>query len=272
LTLAATFDGTVVHALYTSLAARMHLLTSNSTVDLLSRPANTRSFFSDLPLETRAGAYHGLEVAVHHPISEASVRCDVEAWLRAAMAAGLITATKFVNVPEVLSPELVSQRFASELYCEALAIASQRALSILNVIRDAGGATTPPVSVVESEIAAVYTAFISSMPARGQALLAHASCFERLVEQIEPTNAKQREDINAKDEFKSAQFALPSLKSYHRISRDLRRQLSGIETNEGQELVARFAHNQVIRLWGPEYPGAKKTELEILRRLALSCV
>jgi hypothetical protein len=268
---------TAVHALYPSVAARFRLV-----VELLSVPEqlglpHDACFFVDMPVMTSSGTRDGLELGYASERRSPGVLEALGAALERARAAGLVVATSVAGPPQALAPTIFEQGIVPSFYPRALVLGSVRAARILQSVPSlpepghTGTAGVPP-AVVREELDCTYRALIPHRVQRRSAMLDHAAWVEGVAQQGGSTTTPQHEFGNAPP--------LPSTNAYAAMRPLMRRQILRIATRMDQSrpsatalglqtaMIARLAHIQVVRLWGPAYEGSLLQEAALLRDLA----
>jgi hypothetical protein len=267
---------TVVQILFASIEARIKLLTAHRPSRLPSASAGGHWYFADIPIETVAGPYHGLEFAVERCGENEDAALSLESWMRDNVTAQLCRMASLVTEPTILSPELFPAQWIPTTYPAAVTIASRRACAILSGIA-AAGETRASAATVRDELEAVYRAFLPNPPDRRKVLETHAAWLETM------SNHRTHKTPQSGDagQAASALFATSpfELEPYEPAATNLRAEvrkvIAGKPSRGGAAysdllgaLVARFAHVQVVRLWGPERPNAFLREAALLRSLA----
>jgi hypothetical protein len=268
---------TIVHMVFVSLKARMRLLTVQGSPVLPLEEPDVRWFFVDIPITTAGGSFHGLEFAILHRDCNEAIRKRLNSWISDAFTAGLLLTATFAKDSVVMEPSLFLDSFVPGHYPEALAVASARAGIILASVAKRRGIRATAAAVKE-ELAGIYRAFLPDHSERAHALRSHAEwleCFcNRRTDPIMKSEKRVVKQKQYRDELK-----LSILKPYESVAEQLNAEIRGKngESCGGSRftcsklcttLLARFAHIQVVRLWGPEYPDALLKEAKILRDLA----
>src|SRR5215471_11856741 len=80
---------TVVQVLFASIEARIQLLTAHRPARLPSAASSGNWYFADVPIETAAGSYHGLEFAVEQCGENEDAALSLKSWMHDNMTARL---------------------------------------------------------------------------------------------------------------------------------------------------------------------------------------
>jgi hypothetical protein len=268
---------TIAQVLYASLEARTQVLTSLGLRWVVSSEINGRWFFADIPICTKAGKCHGLEIAVCHRADDEAVPQRFGRWLRDCLAGCFSAAPAFTATSLILQPQLFLDNRIPDKYPEALAIASSRAATILAMSVELGE-TRASIMAARKELIAIYRAFLPDQYERKKGLLFHAQWLESLFPPAAEI-AMETHESSSKRYEELCRIERLVLQPYDTLASHIRSELErhtskksdcGAWTyaNLHNTLVARFAHIQLIRLWGPEYPGALHREAQIVRCLA----
>jgi hypothetical protein len=271
---------TALHVAYATPAARLRVVTHLSTA--LSGPW----YFADVPVVLGDAVQDGLEVGLRcEPGHQIAIE-EAGAALDAAVRHGLVTALAAAEAPLVLQPRLFPGEAVLPCYPLALAADSSRAVARYpGLIRDE--VVSAPGALVRAELALTYRAWMPRQSQRRTAMLWHANWLEAaagesddesLTAAAEATNA---EGAAAAQEEELAWDPAPA-GAYGNLRPRMRRQIARLidrMRRRGKELpvdgatiqailVARLAHTQVVRLWGPTYPQSLRREAALLRGLA----
>jgi hypothetical protein len=268
---------TIAQLLYASLEARIKVLTSPGLQWAVSSEINNGQwFFADIPIGTKAGKCHGLEIAVCHPSDDEAVPERFARWLGDCLAASLSAAPSLVTASLILQPRLFLDNRVPDKYPEALAIASSRAATILAMCVELGETRASTVAA-RRELAAIYRAFLPDQSECKKGLMFHAQWLESLSPSAEI--AMETHESSSEREEELCRIERLLLQPYGTVASHIRSELERHVSDRRESgawdyadlrntLVARFAHIQLLRLWGPEYPGALRREAQIVRCLA----
>jgi hypothetical protein len=187
------------------------------------------------------------------------------AWIRETLLEGLIDLAAPCDSLPVLDPALFPANRMPAAYPAALAIGSQRAVSIIGALSDS--AVGASMVVAREELALTYRALVPRSRRRA-ALLWHATWLEAMAgvaETLAPAGSMPLEGAD------TTPVALPPLGDYAAPRRNLARYRArlarlgpaldpAVEADDAlASIVARLAHIQTIRLCGP--PGADARSL-----------
>jgi hypothetical protein len=277
---AARVTWTVVHLVYPSLAARCRLIGQHSHDWAGATGTAGRWFFVDVLLETAAGPRGGLEFACWHPPDGSASLTHTRAWLRQCLAAGLIEASAGAPAPLVLEPHLFPGAVVPSVFPAALAEGSARAAHVLRATA-AVRAERASEPVVRAELLAIYAGLLPRRSWRQRGLVWHATWLETIAAQAgrhtvsEANAARDGADI-------AVPPSLPGRAAYAALRPHLAREAAAIAAKRRRlgddafgdpaavriALVARLAHVQALRLWGPDDPQALLREAALVRDLA----
>jgi hypothetical protein len=230
-------------------------------------------FFVDVPLGTGSGRHHGIELGLQRQHG-ASADEQVKDLLQSAIREGLTTTTGGGVKPLVLQRGLFPCGVVPSFYPEALAIGSARAADMLAQLRRAS-ALRASVAMVRQELALTYEALIPRAEQRWTAMRWHADWLEW----VDGERNAVDDDPGSTDEFgNEADLPVPATAAYVALRRRMGSQISRLQSVEEDPpmdgammraaLLARLAHTQVVRLWGPRDPQNLRREAALLRSLA----
>jgi hypothetical protein len=263
----------VAHLLYTSPDARLQIVTHElgALGDETTVPA---WFFVDLPLGTGADARQGLEIAVWGRFREAAIGPLLSDGMRRWLAAGLVAAAREVGASLVLQPALFPGEVLPPCYPDALAAGSRRARVILTEVA-AAGCVRASAATVRAELAATYRMLVPDPPRRRTALTWHADWLEAVAQE---TGKGGRDAVNGNE---AGEIPVPAAwpVEYAPLRRRLATHVARLiaRGNIAPEkvrdaayaaLVARLAHIQTLRLWGPPRGDELRREAAVVRELA----
>src|SRR5581483_2584778 len=263
---------TVVQIMFASIEARIKLLTAHRPSRLPAAGADGHWYFADIPIETAAGTYHGLEFAIERSGETEDAALSLENWMRDNVTAQLSRRASLLTEPTILNPELFAARWIPATYPAAVTIASRRACAILSRVA-AAGETRASAAMVRDELEAVYRAFLPDPGERRKVLETHAAWLVAMSNHSAPKASQPGDDQGGCVTFSASPFELERYEhaAIH-LRAEVRNAVAGNSSRGGAAytnllgaLVARFAHVQVVRLWGPERPNAFLREASLLR-------
>jgi len=234
-------------------------------------------YFVDLPAADEASA--SIEVGFAREAVEPLLPPAVEAWAHALLRAGWAVAARPVAAPALLAPALFPGGRPPAAYPLLLARGSHRALALLGALA-ARGLSAAPEALVAAELAATYRALIPRRAARAAALRWHATWLDAVAPAgavpapLAPAGAVL-DDATGWTAVADATAALEDAALRRGLARAAVRAARAMAADEGCDaataraaLVARLAHVQVVRLWGPDAPAALAREAALARALA----
>lgn len=267
---------TFVHLICKSPIARLRLIAERFPPVGQQR----RWFFVDVPLTGVDRASYGLEVGLQESSGDRSVDHEIHSFLETAHREGLIKEAEIATASFVLVPKLFLQEFIPTSFVNALAIGSLRATDILRTIYSIG-ASRASWGMVHDEFATIYRELIPNPNQRLMALDWHATWLKEFAAH---TSNESESDLAAKQDKTGIHVSIEPIHRYLRISKVLTREIEAmVEQLEKAQIasrptanvlratvVARLAHIQAVRLWGPDYSNEPHYEGLILRQLTES--
>jgi hypothetical protein len=268
---------TVVQVLFASIEARIQLLTAHRPKRLPSAASGGYWYFADVPIETAEGSYHGLEFAVQRRGENEDAALGLESWIHDNVTVRLSRTTSLLTEPTILSPELFAARWIPATYPAAVTIASRRACAILSGIA-AAGETRASTATVRAELEAIYRAFLPNSTEARKVLETHAAWLETTHNHV----CRKARLLEGADHAEALLLASSpvELEPYETAASSIQREIRSTIASKASRgggtahskllgaLVARFAHIQAVRLWGPERPNAFLREAALLRSLS----
>ena len=255
-----------LHLRYPSTEARLRLIVEH--LPRLSGAAGSRRWFwTDIPFETAAGGAHGLEVVIERLPDDGALQADLTACLGGAAAAGMLAAVTRAPAALVLQPWLFPGEVVPACYPLLHARARARAQARL-AGNDSGD------EAAQAEIALLVASLV---PPRQRAPVYrwHADWLESVAEAQGAADADPVVALPAPPAATDGDVGY--LAHYASLARHAAqvtaraRAVGDSDTTLGAAraaLVARLAHTQAIRLWGPERPDALRREAALVRALA----